>query len=78
MEGNGLDDLDVHDIAIDPDEPQRIFATIEYDVRLSEDNGESWVNLAGEGKKMPMPYTRCVKLLVPSPQRGRPLPAFSP
>lgn len=67
-EANGIDDPDVHDIQIDADDPERMFVTVEYDVRYTKNAGQSWATLTDMGKDVAMPYTRCVQLLEGDPK----------
>ena len=60
--GGGLEEPDVHDITLVPSSPKTVIATIEYDVLISADMGETWRNILGEGNHFPMRYTRCVTL----------------
>lgn len=54
---NGLGDLDVHDMAIAPTSPARVYVSTNGEVFWSSDRGEHWTPL-GVKAKWPLPYSR--------------------
>jgi photosystem II stability/assembly factor-like uncharacterized protein len=54
---NGLDDPDIHAIALAATEPKRLYASTAREVFLSRDLGDSWEPLAIK-EKWPLPYAR--------------------
>ena len=57
----GLDDPDIHDMAISVAEPKTVFTATSWEVFASTDTGESWQGL-GVGKQFANPYCRFVAL----------------
>ncbi len=53
----GLNDLDIHDMAIAPTRPKRLFVSTQNEVFMSDDLGDSFHAL-GTKDKWPLPYAR--------------------
>lgn len=56
---NGLSDPDVHDMAIAPGRPTRVFTSTNGELFWSDDQGEAWTPI-GVRAKWPLPYARGV------------------
>jgi photosystem II stability/assembly factor-like uncharacterized protein len=64
---NGLSDLDVHDMAIAPGRPTRVFTSTNGELFWSDDRGEAWVPI-GVRAKWPLPYARGVAVKADDPR----------
>jgi photosystem II stability/assembly factor-like uncharacterized protein len=54
---NGLYDLDVHDMALAPSNPPRVYTSTNGELFWSEDRGETWTPI-GVKTRWPLPYAR--------------------
>jgi photosystem II stability/assembly factor-like uncharacterized protein len=54
---NGLYDLDVHDIALAPSNPPRVYTSTNGELFWSDDRGETWTPI-GVKTRWPLPYAR--------------------
>lgn len=65
--GGGLDDPDIHDLAISMGQPKTVLATTPREVFSSVDAGESWQRL-GVMQQFPYSYTRPIAVKQGNPQ----------
>ena len=65
--GGGLDDPDIHDLAISMGQPKTVLATTPREVFSSVDAGESWQRL-GVMQQFPYSYTRPIAVKPDNPQ----------
>jgi photosystem II stability/assembly factor-like uncharacterized protein len=54
---NGLYDLDVHDMALAPSNPPRVYTSTNGELFWSDDRGETWTPI-GVKTRWPLPYAR--------------------
>jgi photosystem II stability/assembly factor-like uncharacterized protein len=64
---NGLNDLDVHDMAIAPSRPSRVFTSTNGELFWSDDQGEVWTPI-GVRAKWPLPYARGIAVKTDDPR----------
>jgi photosystem II stability/assembly factor-like uncharacterized protein len=64
---NGLSDPDVHDMAIAPGRPTRVFVSTNGELFWSDDRGETWTPI-GVRAKWPLPYARGVAVKTDDPR----------
>ncbi|PZC45621.1 MAG: Uncharacterized protein C1O27_002286 [Chloroflexi bacterium] len=60
VSGAGLDDPDVHSVAVVPTSPKTILVTTENGVVASQDMGETWQDFLNGQEGFSLHYTRCV------------------
>jgi photosystem II stability/assembly factor-like uncharacterized protein len=63
---NGLDDPDIHAMAITAATPTRVFASTARELFISDDMGEKWQSV-GVKAKWPLPYARGIAVKVDDP-----------
>ena len=54
---NGLSDLDVHDMALAPSNPPRVYTSTNSELFWSDDRGQTWTAI-GVKTRWPLPYAR--------------------
>lgn len=64
---DGMYDLDVHDIAIAPTRPPRLFVSTARDMFMSDDRGDTW-QVMGIKEKWPLPYARGMAVKADDPR----------
>ena len=64
---NGLHDLDVHDMALAPASPPRVYASTNGEVFWSDDRGEAWTPI-GVKTLWPLPYARGIAVKPDEPR----------
>ncbi len=64
---NGLHDLDVHDMALAPASPPRVYTSTNGEVFWSDDRGESWTPI-GVKTLWPLPYARGIAVKPDEPR----------
>ena len=64
---NGLNDPDVHDMAIASSRPTRVFVSTNGELFWSDDQGEAWTPI-GVRAKWPLPYARGVAVKTDDPR----------
>jgi photosystem II stability/assembly factor-like uncharacterized protein len=62
----GLDDPDIHALAIAATRPKRVYASTARDMFVSDNLGDSWTSL-GIRKKWPLPYARGIAVKADDP-----------
>ena len=65
--GGGLDDPDIHDLAVSVGQPKTVLATTPREIFSSQDAGESWQRL-GVMQQFPYSYTRPIAVKENNPQ----------
>jgi photosystem II stability/assembly factor-like uncharacterized protein len=64
---NGLHDLDVHDMALAPSIPPRVYASTNGEVFWSDDRGETWTPIDVK-TRWPLPYARGIAVKADDPR----------
>ena len=64
---NGLHDLDVHDMALAPSSPRRVYTSTNGEVFWSDDRGETWTPI-GVKTRWPLPYARGIAVKPDDPR----------